>query len=71
MNIRKLRKKSKISMEKLARKAETSVRTIWCLEHGRNLPTVNTLLKIAKALNVPVSKIFEDIDQEKHTTPVG
>ena len=50
INIRKLREKSGLSQEKLARLADVANNTIIKIESGENQnPTLETLQKIAKA----------------------
>lgn len=52
--IRTKRKKAKISQEKLAEKAELSTVFISRVECGKESPTIDSVLKIAKALGVRV-----------------
>ncbi|MBU1038766.1 helix-turn-helix domain-containing protein [Patescibacteria group bacterium] len=53
--LRKLREVKGLSQEKLARLADVALNTIVKIETGRNQnPTLDTLKKIAKALNVKV-----------------
>jgi DNA-binding XRE family transcriptional regulator len=42
----------------LAREAGVSTETINAIEHGRRQPTVTTLEKLARALNVEVKDFF-------------
>ena len=52
-NLRKLRGKKGYSLEKIARLADLSLNTIVKVENGVNQnPTIETLTKIAKALEV-------------------
>lgn len=52
-NFKKLRAQNGYSLEKVARLAELSLNTVIRLESGVNKnPTIETLTKIAKALNV-------------------
>jgi transcriptional regulator with XRE-family HTH domain len=58
--IEKLRKKTGLSQEKLARLADVSNNTIINIESGKqNNPTIETLLKIAKALNVGIEDLMK------------
>ena len=58
--IEKLRKKSGLSQEKLARLADVSNNTIINIEAGKqDNPTIDTLKKIAKALNVPIEDLIK------------
>jgi transcriptional regulator with XRE-family HTH domain len=58
--IKKLREKQKLSQEKLARLADVSNNTIVNIEAGKqNNPTIETLKKIAKALNTPIEDLIK------------
>lgn len=58
-NIKKLRKKHKLSQEKLAKKAGITYSTLIKLETGANdNPTIKTLKRIADALNVSIDKLI-------------
>ena len=57
-NIKKLRKKYKLSQEELAKKAGITYSTLIKIESGVNVnPTLQTIQKIAKALNVRIDDI--------------
>ena len=59
-NLKKLRHKKGYSLEKVARLADLSLNTIVKVEHGVNKnPTIETLTKIAKALEVGVDKLIK------------
>ncbi len=59
-NLRKLRKDKGLSQEKLARLADVSNNTIIKIEAGKNQnPTLDTLKKIAKALEVSVDELIK------------
>jgi transcriptional regulator with XRE-family HTH domain len=58
-NLRKLRGKKGYSLEKIARLADLSLNTIVKIENGVNQnPTIETLTKIAKALEVGVDDLI-------------
>jgi len=58
--VKRLREKMGISQEKLARLADVSNNTIINIEAGKqNNPTIETLKKIAKALNVPIEDLIK------------
>ena len=58
--VKRLREKMGISQEKLARLADVSNNTIINIEAGKqNNPTIETLRKIAKALNVPIEDLIK------------
>ena len=59
-NLRKLRSKKGYSLEKIARLADLSLNTIVKVENGVNQnPTIETLTKIAKALDVGVDDLIK------------
>ena len=58
-NLKKLRAKKGLSLEKIARLADLSLNTIVKVENGVNQnPTIDTLTKIAKALEVGVDNLI-------------
>jgi transcriptional regulator with XRE-family HTH domain len=58
-NVRKARKKTGLSQDKLARKAGVAYNTVVKIESGENKnPTIETLRSIAKALNVSVDDLI-------------
>lgn len=57
--VKRLREKMGISQEKLARLADVSNNTIINIEAGKqDNPTIETLKKIAKALNTPIEDLI-------------
>lgn len=59
-NIRRIRKQKHISQEKLAEFCGTSASYIGLMETYKNVPKLSTIQRIAEALNVPVSLIFDE-----------
>ncbi len=58
--IKQARKKLGLSQEKLARLADVSNNTIINIEAGKQQnPTIETLKKIAKVLNVPIEDLIK------------
>ena len=58
-NLKKLRRRKGYSLEKVARLADLSLNTIVKIEKGVNKnPTIETLTKIAKALEVGVDDLI-------------
>ena len=58
-NLKKLRRRRGYSLEKVARLADLSLNTIVKIENGTNKnPTIETLTKIAKALEVGVDDLI-------------
>ena len=56
--LRKLREEKGLSQEKLARLANVANNTIIKIKSGKNQnPTLDTLKKISKALNVSIDKL--------------
>ncbi len=61
-NLRKLRDAKGLSQEKLARLADVANNTIVKIEAGKNKnPTLDTLKKIAKALDVSLDDLSNSI----------
>jgi len=59
-NIKKYRNKLGISQDKLSKLADVTYNTIIKIESGANTnPTIETLQKIAKALNVGVDDLIK------------
>ena len=58
MNIRLERVKRSISQEGLADMAGLARSTMGIVEHGEQSPSVQTLTKIANALNIDLYKLF-------------
>lgn len=60
-NIKKYRKKLDISQDRLSKLADITYNTIIKIESGSNKnPTIETLAKIAKALNVGVDDLIKN-----------
>ena len=59
-NIKKYRTEKEISQEKLATKLDMSSRTLQSYEAGRTSPTMDILIKIAIALDIPFYKLIEN-----------
>ncbi len=59
-NIRNIRKKQGLSQDKLSKLAGVAYNTIVKIESGENSnPTIDTLRKIAKALNIEVDGLLK------------
>lgn len=57
-NLRKLREDKGLSQEKLARLSDVANNTVVKIEAGKNQnPTLDTLKKIAKALNISIDEL--------------
>ena len=57
--IKELRRNLGLSQEELAEKAEISSRYLSRVEMGQQFPSIDTLVKLAKALNVELKDFFE------------
>jgi transcriptional regulator with XRE-family HTH domain len=60
-NLKKIRAEKGLSLEKIARLADLSLNTIVKIENGVNQnPTIETLTRIAKALEVGVDDLIKE-----------
>jgi len=60
-NLKKLREKKGLSQDRLAKLADVANNTIIKIEQGENInPTLDTLKKIAKALEISVDDLIGD-----------
>ena len=59
IKIKLLRTKSKISQESLAFMAGLNKNSIGAIERGESSPTIETLDKIAKALNINIIELID------------
>ena len=57
--IKEIRKSKNISQEKLAEMVSMNTRSILRLENAQSSPTLETLEKVAEALNVDIKVFFE------------
>ncbi|WP_227766388.1 helix-turn-helix domain-containing protein [Zhaonella formicivorans] len=58
-NIRYFRTKAGFTQEQLAYMTNTDISTISKIENNKANPSIPTLKKIAKALEIPVTKLME------------
>lgn len=59
-NLKKLREKRGLSQDRLAKLADVANNTIIKIEQGENInPTLETLKKVAKALEVSVDELID------------
>jgi transcriptional regulator with XRE-family HTH domain len=61
--LRALRKEKKLSQRDLAKKTGLLRCNMWRLEIGRQVPTIETLEKIARALEIPMYQLFYDYEE--------
>lgn len=59
LKIKEIRRSKNISQEKLAEMVSMNTRSILRLENAQSSPTLETLEKIAQALNVDIKLFFE------------
>jgi len=57
--VRRLREQKKMSQLDLSQKAHLDLTTVNEIENGNREPMLRTLWKIANALEVPLSKLFD------------
>ncbi len=58
--VRRLRQEQRLSLQQLASKAEVSAAAIHKIERNDMVPTITTLLKVAKALGRPVTYFVDE-----------
>src|SRR5438270_12785487 len=66
-NLRRLRSRRGLSLERLARRAGVSRAMLSQIELGRSAPTINSLWKVARALDVTFAAL---VAQRNDSTPV-
>jgi transcriptional regulator with XRE-family HTH domain len=59
LRIKELRRISGLSQEKLAEKMGISPKYLSSIERGKENPTLDTFIKVAKALNLELMEIFD------------
>ncbi len=59
MNIKKLRESKKMSQGNLARVSGVAQSTISYIESGQKNPSITTVLKLAKALEIDVNALIQ------------
>jgi transcriptional regulator with XRE-family HTH domain len=60
--IKEIRKSRKISLVELSRTSGVQIATISRIENGKMTGTLESHLKIAKALAIPVTRLYQDIE---------
>jgi len=70
-NMRRLRRVAGISQEELAFRAALHRTQISLMESGSRLPRLDTLVKLAGALEVPIETLLAGIAWEPSITKVG
>jgi len=59
LNVKKYRKASDITQEKLAELAKVDPKSIISIENGTRNPTLRTIYRLAKALKVSIGNLVE------------
>lgn len=62
--LRRLRKKAGLTQEQLGLEADLRRTYISILELGQQQPSLNTLIKLARALNMPASDLMAAVETE-------
>lgn len=58
LRIKELRRRKKLSQEELAELIDVNFRTIQRLETGKNIPSLETLTKLAEAFEIDICDLF-------------
>ena len=61
--VRALRRQRRLTQEQLAELAGVSLQHIGEIERGQGNPTLNSLVKVADALDISLSELFENSEQ--------
>lgn len=61
LRLRGLREKAGLSQEELADRAQVHRTYLSGIERGRRNPSLINLLRIARALNISISALFDDV----------
>ena len=64
--MKEIRKAKGISLQKLSEKSNLSVLALWNCEHGKSLPTVVTISKIANALDYDYEELYDLVQKERN-----
>ncbi|MBI4979678.1 MAG: helix-turn-helix transcriptional regulator [Spirochaetes bacterium] len=68
--VKRYRKELNLTVEELAERMEVSVSHIFEVESGRRFLSVNTLPRLSKALNIPLTALFEIETSGKDTDTI-
>jgi transcriptional regulator with XRE-family HTH domain len=63
--IRNLRALKNLTQEQLAERAELSVKYLGEIERGGRNPTIESLSKIVRALDIPLAQLFREDEEDK------
>jgi transcriptional regulator with XRE-family HTH domain len=62
--LRAMREERGLSIRALARASGISANALSVIERGKSSPSVSTLYKVTEALNVPITSIFQTVQQQ-------
>ena len=65
ITVRQLRQQLNLTVGKLASQAGVSVAMLSKVENGQISPSLSTLDKLAEGLNVPISRLFSELDERR------
>ncbi len=68
--LKKIRLKKKLTQEDLSLEAQLARVYISELEYGKKIPSIETIFKLAKGLNIKCSKLMDLTEQEFFDSPV-
>jgi XRE family transcriptional regulator, regulator of sulfur utilization len=71
LNLRRLRKEAKLSQEQLGQLASLHRTEIGLLERGARIPRIDTIIKLATALEVPAERLLIGIEWTPGTAEAG
>lgn len=57
-HLRKIREQHKLSLSQLSFMAELTKETLYRIENGKHRPRLDSLISIAKALEIPMSELM-------------
>ena len=63
MNLKKLMIERKMTAADIARKTGMTQATLSRYINGKRIPNINSVIKIAKALNVPIELLMKGVDE--------
>ncbi len=67
--IRAARARSEFTQEQLAERIDRTVEAVSNIERGISLPSVETLERLGRELDVPLKEFFEDWDDRRKLSP--
>jgi transcriptional regulator with XRE-family HTH domain len=70
-NLKRARKRAELSQEELGIRATLHRTEVGLLERGERLPRIDTMIKVAGALEVPPAELIEGIKWSPGSTRIG